>query len=337
MDGTGFEKHPMDVRKAAKRTRQHTRAFIAANLAAGFLLFSPHPWGAPPTPSPATQDLFTAVKANDLKRASEAIARGAEVNGPGKGGMTPLHLAAIRGEKEMAGLLVDRGARVNGKDDAGMTPLHIAAFVGRPGVGELLLARGADPKIQDASGYRALDYAVANRNQEVAALIEKAAKAPARTYTNEDLGDRGGAVDRGFSPDPATRSDGAPVPNPPPLPGSSSSAPGYPRPDSRPKTFEERRAAILNDPRNYVSVDRDEVRAKIEAEEKNFNPSGVSGGYQDSSGTWHVTRDPKVLEHNNQEHNRKLEELRRLEERGETLSEGAKEEIRQLEQERRDR
>jgi len=45
-------------------------------------------------------------------------------------GMTPLHLAALRGHMRVAELLLANKAEVDAKDDHMATPLHVAAFSG---------------------------------------------------------------------------------------------------------------------------------------------------------------------------------------------------------------
>ena len=46
-------------------------------------------------------------------------------------------------------LLLDRGADINSKDDANQTPLHMAALSGQKLAMQLLLDRGADTNIRD--------------------------------------------------------------------------------------------------------------------------------------------------------------------------------------------
>jgi cytohesin len=54
------------------------------------------------------------------------IARGADVNGIGQFGWTPLHAAAYQGLNDVIEFLVSKGAQVDAKDDFGQTPLSIA-------------------------------------------------------------------------------------------------------------------------------------------------------------------------------------------------------------------
>ena len=59
-----------------------------------------------------------------------------------KYGWTPLHCAAIYGQREMAEVLIARGAKVNEKDNEGRTPLHYAARHGRKEVVDVLRKHG---------------------------------------------------------------------------------------------------------------------------------------------------------------------------------------------------
>nr|WP_303652863.1 ankyrin repeat domain-containing protein [Paludisphaera mucosa] len=79
------------------------------------------------------------------------IAGGADVNGTGLNGWTPLHMAASRGRVAKARMLLDAGARVDQRAtiDGEETPLMEAARGGRPEVVRLLLERGADPSLRD--------------------------------------------------------------------------------------------------------------------------------------------------------------------------------------------
>jgi len=56
---------------------------------------------------------------------------------------TPLHMAARRGNCEIAEALIDCGARIDARDSRGDTPLQRALNCRKPRVAELLVARGA--------------------------------------------------------------------------------------------------------------------------------------------------------------------------------------------------
>lgn len=69
------------------------------------------------------------------------VAAGADVNAPGGGGVTPLHVAASRGNAELVRFLRGAGARVTATLDDGTTVAQIAAARGHAALAEEL--RGA--------------------------------------------------------------------------------------------------------------------------------------------------------------------------------------------------
>jgi hypothetical protein len=71
------------------------------------------------------------------------IDKGLDVNLAKKGNMTPLHIAAIFGNKEIVEFLVQRGADLNVRSTDGGTPLHFAEASGNQHIVELLKSKGA--------------------------------------------------------------------------------------------------------------------------------------------------------------------------------------------------
>lgn len=65
------------------------------------------------------------------------------LNTRGNFGLTPLHLAAIRGDLRLVHVLLDSGADINAPDERGNTPLHKAVLQEHHQTVRLLLARGA--------------------------------------------------------------------------------------------------------------------------------------------------------------------------------------------------
>ncbi len=142
-------------------------------------------------PDAATERLLAAVRAGDLAACSDALTAGASpVHREASSGWTALHLAALLGHEDIAGLLLEkgattqtrsaegasamhagalggrvamlellleRGADLAARDEKGSTPLHFAAFLGRVDAARWLLDEGADANAKDASGQTALD------------------------------------------------------------------------------------------------------------------------------------------------------------------------------------
>jgi ankyrin repeat protein len=65
---------------------------------------------------------------------------------------TPLHMAARRGNKEVAEALLDCGAGIEVRDSLGETPLRRAVNCNKTEVAALLLARGADIHSKGSKG-----------------------------------------------------------------------------------------------------------------------------------------------------------------------------------------
>jgi ankyrin repeat protein len=89
------------------------------------------------------------------------------------GGMTPLHLAAINGHRDVAVLLLANKAEVDAKDNDGLTPLHRAAEMGHSDVAAVLLANKADVNAKDGSGRTPLYFAATNGYKDIAALLRQ--------------------------------------------------------------------------------------------------------------------------------------------------------------------
>src|SRR5438876_8977501 len=100
------------------------------------------------------------------------LAKHADVNDKENHGNTPLHLAAVKSYKEVAELLLANKAKVNTKDNNGRTPLHWAAVKGYKDMAELLLANKANVNAKTyKDGAPPLYWAVSNDHKDAAALL----------------------------------------------------------------------------------------------------------------------------------------------------------------------
>jgi truncated hemoglobin YjbI len=83
------------------------------------------------------------------------VRAGAQVDAPsGVKQCTALHVAARRGNTEVAEALLDCGADINARDKTGDTPLQRAKNCRKTGVASLLVSRGADPGLPLRSSRR---------------------------------------------------------------------------------------------------------------------------------------------------------------------------------------
>jgi ankyrin repeat protein len=84
-------------------------------------------------------DIYQPIQRKDEKLTPEAESLYLSLQGA-----TPLHLAVIRSDMEMATFLLTKGADINAKTDMGLTPLAFAAIKGHEKMVEFLINQGAD-------------------------------------------------------------------------------------------------------------------------------------------------------------------------------------------------
>lgn len=118
--------------------------------------------------------LIRAIKANDADSVRMLTAAHVGVNERNYAGITPLTVAAEKGNMEIIKLLVNNGANVNDKSSYGFTPLIAAASAGNNEVIDYLLAHGADTTAKDDLGKTAIIYASnINNAKSVLSLSKK--------------------------------------------------------------------------------------------------------------------------------------------------------------------
>ena len=95
----------------------------------------------PPTAEAPDISIHSAAEVGNIEAVKQHLAAGTEVNAKASG-WTPLAVAAHRGHKEVAELLITKGADVNAKDNNGGTPLDVAIQLKRTEIADLLRKHG---------------------------------------------------------------------------------------------------------------------------------------------------------------------------------------------------
>lgn len=117
----------------------------------------------------ATTPLMIAAAVGSVDAVKQLLAAGADINGQNAFGATPLIWAATDIEKVR--LLLDAGANPNLASKTGRTPLFVAAMTeGNAAVVRMLLAKGADIKARDTFGSTILVAAAIGNDLEIIRL-----------------------------------------------------------------------------------------------------------------------------------------------------------------------
>jgi len=116
-------------------------------------------------PQEPIMDIWAAASQGNLKVVKRHLAAGVDIDtafvAPGvlASGATPLHIAVLSDQREVARFLIDKGANINtpAKDEYGGTPLHWAAVLGRVEIARQLIDAGANVNASDKNGNKPLD------------------------------------------------------------------------------------------------------------------------------------------------------------------------------------
>ena len=124
--------------------------------------------------SAQSSQIANAAMNGDRETARALIKKGLDVNEAQGDGTTALHWAAIKGDAELAQMLLVAGANHRATTRLGAyTPLYLAARGGHSAVVAALLAAGADPKAATSNGTTALMIAAASGDtRTITALVE---------------------------------------------------------------------------------------------------------------------------------------------------------------------
>ena len=105
--------------------------------------------------------------------AAKLIAKKADVN---KTGWTPLHYAASAGQVEIINLLLENSAYIDAESPNNTTPLMMAARYGSIDSVKLLLEQGADPNLKNQQGLTALNFAEQGKRPDAVDAIASRTK-----------------------------------------------------------------------------------------------------------------------------------------------------------------
>jgi ankyrin repeat protein len=118
--------------------------------------------------------LMLAALKGQLELANQMVKKGADVN---KTGWTPLHYAATTGQLPLIKLLIENYAYIDAESPNGSTPLMLASMYGTPEAVKLLLDEGADPTLKNQQGLTAVQFAQRASRPDAAELITKSIRA----------------------------------------------------------------------------------------------------------------------------------------------------------------
>ncbi|MFD3842936.1 ankyrin repeat domain-containing protein [Streptomyces sp. NPDC058642] len=127
--------------------------------------------------------LFGAILSGDVKSVQTLLRSGASPERRNTDGTTPLYLASVQGEAEVARLLMEAGASPDaesrGPGSEG-TPLCAAACWGHTATVRELLAHGADPTLREdqGAGWSPLDWADNGPHPDTAEVLRAAGARP---------------------------------------------------------------------------------------------------------------------------------------------------------------
>ena len=130
-------------------------------------------------------EMHDAVKSGDLPRVQQLVVSGSDVNSTGVNDETPLIVASLEGQGEIANYLLQRGAEIDARNAGGLSALHAAAYAGHGDIVALLLAKGAN--VNDAAnhfGVTPLHLAAEENHLAVVELLLKHGADPSAVERN---------------------------------------------------------------------------------------------------------------------------------------------------------
>ena len=109
--------------------------------------------------------------AGNVEKVKAMLAANPEAVSQHDSGRTPLHWAALNGQRDVVVLLLESNANVNAQDSIGNTPLHLASYMGHKEIVEILLSRKPEVDADNSSGATPLHMAAVAGHADVVALL----------------------------------------------------------------------------------------------------------------------------------------------------------------------
>ena len=113
--------------------------------------------------------LMMAALKGEAELATALVAHGAAIQ---KNGWSPLHYAATGGNADIVKLLLAKGAKLEARSPNGSTPLMMAARYANEGAVDALLAAGADRSAKNDLGMDAAAFAASAGRERLAARLK---------------------------------------------------------------------------------------------------------------------------------------------------------------------
>lgn len=115
--------------------------------------------------------VFHASRRGELELLESLLDKGASTNFCDQYGLTALHIAAIKGNKNAVMILVEYGANLECQDSDGNTPLHLAVESGCNETVEVLVNRGANINAKSKKGATPLQLSRTMGLQHISTLL----------------------------------------------------------------------------------------------------------------------------------------------------------------------
>jgi ankyrin repeat protein len=126
-------------------------------------------------------EIHDAVYKGDVARVKALIAKNPSLIGArNELGLTPLHIAAGYGYREIVEVLVSQGAEVNARNKNNITPLHSASAGSSKEIVKMLISKGADVNGLDKDSRTALFWVVEGEIAKI--LISSGARVNEKDY-----------------------------------------------------------------------------------------------------------------------------------------------------------